>query len=745
MISINHFYQNLPARLKNVSSWLVANSDKIPVLPQSDQRITGNKSGSTLSFDIALPLIESGQHDFLVFYHQKENRIVSIDIDHCVDNNQRLIPWVQTFIDAIDPGYYELSSSCTGLRIPCTTEQPLVFNKRIYYINPEHYKKALSGAEKFELMVHEQLATYTGNIHPDCTQPQQLTPIQPALDWLNQHYPIPEKTCSDQPGYVGHEHPPTGRDQVIEALDWLSPDCGHDQWKKVGMALNNWDPGAQGFELWLEWSKTGESYKNENEVRVAWKSFKPTGGITIATLFHQAQANGFQFPQKEWLSAAAPKPNAASATGSAAIETDSPEVVTALEQKEKKKKKKEARERKLSFFPDSQALVDGYCQIQEQQPSWNYVKDANGRQLPYSEHEDELVLWAQRNEMPKGLYEARPLAAAYRQVQAREYRQLITDLAVTMQSEPCDPANDFHALAEQLQLGYTEQLVLYWWLSDRKKVLLQIAQGNNPTPDQVPMPIFYSPIQDTGKSWFVSQLCRPLGELADIKHVSDLSDEFAHTQWSKLLVANFDELVGLDRTDIKVFKQWCYSDCYTKRKMRSELMHRINKITAGIGSSNNPIAEMVNDTTGTRRLFDIQAPDDGRLITLAREFDFTSLWQTLSVDAHPTADELAAIRAVQDTQRRRHPVEDWFDEQGRSILLVNGQNGGGTAYSALYDDYRKWAYQTNEMTFERSHFGRLLNQYCKGRIKSVRRDGSYYHLIENEPDSKIQLTVRMQA
>jgi putative DNA primase/helicase len=51
-----------------------------------------------------------------------------------------------------------------------------------------------------------------------------------------------------------------------------------------------------GLPIWLEWSRTSESF-NERDAITTWKSVRPDGGITVATLFHEAKKYGWAPPQ----------------------------------------------------------------------------------------------------------------------------------------------------------------------------------------------------------------------------------------------------------------------------------------------------------------------------------------------------------------------------------------------------------------------------------------------------------------
>ena len=87
-------------------------------------------------------------------------------------------------------------------------------------------------------------------------------------------------------------------DRIREALSYISAD-DRDTWLRVGMAVKS-EIDDGGFDLWDEWSQKGDSY-NAKDARTVWKSITPNGGVTIATLYHEAKAHGWRgdgTPQK---------------------------------------------------------------------------------------------------------------------------------------------------------------------------------------------------------------------------------------------------------------------------------------------------------------------------------------------------------------------------------------------------------------------------------------------------------------
>ena len=83
---------------------------------------------------------------------------------------------------------------------------------------------------------------------------------------------------------------------IRAALGYLSPNVPRDEWARVGMAIKNEYPDDTGLGLFDEWSKGGESYSGK-AVQSTWKSLKATGGVTVATLLHEAQSHGFDLSE----------------------------------------------------------------------------------------------------------------------------------------------------------------------------------------------------------------------------------------------------------------------------------------------------------------------------------------------------------------------------------------------------------------------------------------------------------------
>ncbi len=83
----------------------------------------------------------------------------------------------------------------------------------------------------------------------------------------------------------------TDPQQIQAALSYI-PAHDRDVWCKIGMAVKS-ELGEEGFSLWSDWSQNADTYR-QADARAVWKSFKPSGPVTIASLFGLAKEHGYR-------------------------------------------------------------------------------------------------------------------------------------------------------------------------------------------------------------------------------------------------------------------------------------------------------------------------------------------------------------------------------------------------------------------------------------------------------------------
>jgi hypothetical protein len=82
----------------------------------------------------------------------------------------------------------------------------------------------------------------------------------------------------------GWEHDEPFIDAALRVLD---PDVEYDRWVAAGMALHAKYPEADGhgFNAWDSWSSRGKKYPGRDKLEMKWRTFKPGGGVNLASLF----------------------------------------------------------------------------------------------------------------------------------------------------------------------------------------------------------------------------------------------------------------------------------------------------------------------------------------------------------------------------------------------------------------------------------------------------------------------------
>ncbi|KVD91567.1 helicase [Burkholderia ubonensis] len=82
-----------------------------------------------------------------------------------------------------------------------------------------------------------------------------------------------------------HEYLAQDADRARDALLSLDAGCSRDEWVRAGMAAKAAGLSEDDF---LKWSAGASNFGGERDARAVWRSIKPDGGISAATLFHMA-------------------------------------------------------------------------------------------------------------------------------------------------------------------------------------------------------------------------------------------------------------------------------------------------------------------------------------------------------------------------------------------------------------------------------------------------------------------------
>jgi hypothetical protein len=207
--------------------------------------------------------------------------VTALDFDYCVDADGRLPTEVESIVSQT---YAEYSPSGKGVR---------AFVKGQLGNQKSHRDAANSYG--FEVFSSSGYVTFTGNTLPFTEALGLEDLVAPMNDEVvslfRQRFGDGATSQRDAPGADPFEtfEPALGLtlDEARAYLSDLDPNMGREPWMQVAMALHH-EFGADGFELWNDWSQGGVRYPGTHALSQQWLSLdrrQPAGRpITMRTV-----------------------------------------------------------------------------------------------------------------------------------------------------------------------------------------------------------------------------------------------------------------------------------------------------------------------------------------------------------------------------------------------------------------------------------------------------------------------------
>ena len=242
------------------------------------------------------------------------------------------------------------------------------------------------------------------------------------------------------------------------------------------------------------------------------------------------------------------------------------------------------------------------------------------------------------------------------------------------------------------------------------------------------MLLIYGIIQGTGKSWAVIKLCSPWAELFDPEiSIETITDERNGPHLANCPIGLWDELGGLVKADMEKLKHRMTAPTVAYRPMRTNQRVELPALMSFIGTSNKSIGELVKDSTGMRRFYELRAAEriDWEAIN---GIDYDLLWQSVSEDdPAPGIVHKAIIEAAQAPLVYRDLIQRWIEDEDDAGWQVVQALGGADiprpdlsqviATSVLYDRLRRWCADAGEREPTREYMGRRLSDlgWTKGK------------------------------
>ena len=274
-----------PSELRELRQWLVWKFEpnsvgkkprKVPYYVNGSRR--SGKQGSDddraalTDYDTARASLDG--YEGLGFAFLPGDGLVGIDLDAIADTPERAERAGR--IIAACRSYTEHSPSGNGVHIICRG-------------NTETFKSNTLGIEVFS---GRQFFTMTGQPYGE---PLPLATV--SDDTFAKLRRTVKAQAGEQLPLAPAPAPQDTGDKLTDALSYVNPDCGYEDWLRVGMALHA-ELGDGGLSVWDSWSSRSAKYPGPNDTASHWRSFRAGGGVTIATLYGIAKQAGWQPPRR---------------------------------------------------------------------------------------------------------------------------------------------------------------------------------------------------------------------------------------------------------------------------------------------------------------------------------------------------------------------------------------------------------------------------------------------------------------
>jgi hypothetical protein len=180
--------------------------------------------------------------------------------------------------------------------------------------------------------------------------------------------------------------------------------------------------------------------------------------------------------------------------------------------------------------------------------------------------------------------------------------------------------------------------------------------------------------QGSGKSTLTAGLCSPLAELVLDVNASHLTDERKAEALHDFAIGRWEEMQGAGKAEMAALKYTVSSRTMNYRELGSHTNNLLERRCAFIATTNEDASDLLSDTTGARRFYQIVTLD---LIDrdLVNSIDWSLVWT--SVSEHDDAPILAAHAAIGERQaalRHRDVLDLWLeaDDLEPLVLILDG-------------------------------------------------------------------------
>lgn len=215
------------------------------------------------------------------------------------------------------------------------------------------------------------------------------------------------------------------------------------------------------------------------------------------------------------------------------------------------------------------------------------------------------------------------------------------------------------------------------------------------------MPVFVGK-QNGGKSTAIRKLLAPVQALTDAPgDMKLLEDERQSFRLAKHLILFFDEMGKASKTDVDALKNRITAETASWRVLCTNTTARGLQLATFIGASNTSVRELVHDTTGMRRFYEVPCQDhlDWEVLN---SLNYEALWEGVDHEGPaPVLEHQEELIGRQELLRTPDTVEEFVEH-------CTTASNDWTSAQAVYDDYARWMSKQKRQPLSQRKFGERL-------------------------------------
>jgi hypothetical protein len=231
-----------------------------------------------------------------------------------------------------------------------------------------------------------------------------------------------------------------------------------------------------------------------------------------------------------------------------------------------------------------------------------------------------------------------------------------------------------------------------------------------------------------GKSTAIDNFISPLKNGGYVKTDFDkLLDPNYYIQNANTPIAFLDEMARLSTADQNNLKAFITSDIITARKFHTQMIEHKSKIIQLIGTSNYSLSVISNDTTSSRRFYEIETPDDmkSKNSFWYEKINWLLLWQSIDpTTKSPLSSKLAndVFTIQQNQQRKKNYVEEWiWSEQ---------ITGGWKSATEVFNNWRDWASTNDTYHYSKANFASFGRELTAIEGVTKKNNGKIFYYFD---------------